>query len=280
MSELRFADVASGRPYHAAFVPIEESTHRSLPHTHADFHELLYVTHGRGWQQVAGERQDLRSGDLVLVRPQDAHEFGTRRDGEFRFINIAFPSERWRSFADFAGVTAASAWDLSSMPVIVRAAPQRVLDAMERMLTAYQNAANILDVIGLWATVMPVLGAAAGTIDVRPGWLVKACTAMRTEENLREGLPRLRQLASVSEGHLARAMSKHFNCRPVEFVNQVRLSHAAVLLATTADSIGRIADRSGFRSQSYFDRLFQARYGQAPRNYREHARRAVVPKEP
>jgi AraC family transcriptional regulator, dual regulator of chb operon len=280
MSELRFADVAAGRPYHAALVPIAESTHRSLPHTHADFHELLYVTRGRGWQQVGGERQDLWSGDLVLVRPQDAHGFGTRRDGEFQFINIAFPSERWRSFADFAGVTAASAWDLALLPVLVRGAPQRVSDAMARMLTAYQDTPNILDIIGLWSAVMPVLDAAAGSVDVRPDWLVKACTAMRAEENLRDGLPRLLQLASVSHGHLARTMSKHFNCRPVEFVNQVRLSHAAVLLATTADSIGRIADRSGFRSQSYFDRLFQARYGQAPRDYREHARRAVVPKEP
>jgi AraC-like DNA-binding protein len=53
-----------------------------------------------------------------------------------------------------------------------------------------------------------------------------------------------------------------------------------MLLATTADSIGRIADRSGFSSQSYFDRLFHARYGQTPRAYREQARRAVVPREP
>jgi AraC family cel operon transcriptional repressor len=103
---------------------------------------------------------------------------------------------------------------------------------------------------------------------------------MRSEDNLRDGLARLLQLASVSHGHLARSMSEHFGCRPVEFVNQVRLSHAAMLLATTADSIGRIADRSGFSSQSYFDRLFHARYGQTPRAYREQARRAVVPREP
>jgi AraC-like DNA-binding protein len=53
-----------------------------------------------------------------------------------------------------------------------------------------------------------------------------------------------------------------------------------MLLATTADPIGRVAERSGFSSQSYFDRLFRARHGQAPRAYREQARRAVVPKEP
>ena len=280
MNRLRFADVAGDQPYHAALVPIWESTRRLLPHAHADFHELIYVIRGRGWQQIAGERQELCAGDLVLVRPHDAHEFSTRRDGEFQFINIAFPSERWRAFADFAGVAAATAWDLAPAPVRARDGSGAAGQAMERTLAAYQDTASALDVIGLWTEVMPILQAAAGGIDIRPGWLVRACAAMRGEENLREGLPRLLQLASVSHGHLARSMSEHFGCRPVEFVNQIRLSHAAVLLATTSDSIGRVAERSGFSSQSYFDRLFHARHGQTPRAYREQARRAVVPKEP
>jgi AraC-like DNA-binding protein/mannose-6-phosphate isomerase-like protein (cupin superfamily) len=280
MNRLRFADVADGLPYHAALVPISESARRGVPHSHADFHELIYVVRGRGWQLTAGERQDLCAGDLALVRPQDAHEFSTRRDGEFEFINIAFPSERWRAFADFAGITAATAWDLAPAPVLARDESGAAGQAMARTLAAYQDTASALDVIGLWAVVMPILRAAAGGIDIRPAWLVRACAAMRSEENLRQGLPRLLQLASVSHGHLARSMSEHFGCRPVEFVNRVRLSHASVLLATTSDSIGRIAERSGFSSQSYFDRLFHARHGQTPRAYREQARRAVVPKEP
>jgi len=280
MNRLRYADVALGRPYHAALVPISESARRMHPHAHADFHELVYVVRGWGWQHVAGVRQELSEGDLVLVRPQDAHDFSARRDEEFQFINVAFPSERWRTFADFAGMATATAWDLAPEPVLARNAPDAVGRAMAAALAAYQGTASPLDIIGLWTVIMPVLHGAAGGIDIRPSWLVRACTAMRSEENLREGLPRLLQLASVSHGHLARSMSQHVGCRPVEFVNRVRLSHAAMLLATTADPIARVAERSGFSSQSYFDRLFLARYGQVPRAYREHARRAVVPKEP
>jgi AraC-like DNA-binding protein/mannose-6-phosphate isomerase-like protein (cupin superfamily) len=281
MNLLRFEAVADGRPYHAALVPVSESSSgRSLLHAHADFHEIVYVISGRGWQQVSGKRQDLRAGDLVLVRPQDAHAFGTRRDGEFQFINIAFPSERWHAFANFAGITATAAWDLAPEPVVVRDPSEMAGNAMARTLAAYQNTASELDVIALWTTVLPLLRAAAESADHRPGWLVRACAAMYSEENLREGLPRLLELTSVSHGHLARSMSRYYGCRPVEFVNTARLSHAATLLATTADSVGRIAQRSGFSSQSYFDRLFQVRYGQAPRAYRERARRAVAPREP
>lgn len=277
---LRFADVAGRAPYHAALVPIADPAGRRLPHSHADFHELVYVVAGRGWQQAVGQRQHLARGDLVLVRPHDAHEFGTGRGGEFQFINVAFPSERWRAFADFVGVPAAAAWDLAPAPVLARDAPAPAEQAMRHMLTAYQDTSSALDVIGLWTAIIPVLAPAAGGEDIRPPWLVRACAAMRSEENLRAGLPRLLQLASVSHGHLARSMSRHLGCRPVEFVNQARLAHAAALLATTGEPIGDIASRSGFSSQSYFDRLFHARYDQTPRAYREQVRRAVVPTRP
>ncbi|HSZ43310.1 MAG TPA: AraC family transcriptional regulator [Trebonia sp.] len=278
MDLLRFEAVAGGRPYHAALVPVSESAGRSLLHAHADFHEILYVVSGRGWQQTAGKRQDLRAGDLVLVRPPDAHAFGTRRDEELQFINIAFPSERWRAFASFAGVTAGASWDLAPEPVLVHDTDGLAGEAMARALAAYQDTAVALDVIALWTTVLPMLQAAEDAPG-RPDWLVRACAAMYGEENLRAGLPRLLELTSVSHGHLARSMSAHYGCRPVEFVNNARLSHAAMLLATTADSVGRVAERSGFSSQSYFDRLFRARYGRTPRAYREQARRAVAPRE-
>jgi AraC-like DNA-binding protein len=134
--------------------------------------------------------------------------------------------------------------------VLARGAPDTVERAMADTLTAYQHA-SALDVIG-----------------------------MRGEGKLREGLQRLLQLASVSHGHLSRSMSKHFGCRPVEFVNRTRLSHAAMLLATTADPIGRVAERSGFSRQSYFRPALSCHHGQTPRAYREQARRAAVPKEP
>lgn len=278
MGQLHYPDFAPGKPYHAALVP--GSARRGVPHSHADFHELVYVVRGWGWQHLDGLRQELFAGDLVLIRPQDTHDFSTRRDEEFQFINIAFPSERWRMFADFAQLATATAWDLAPEPVIARNTPGAVGRAMAAALAAYQDTPSALDIIGLWTAVLPVLLDAAGGTDVRPGWLVRACAAMRGEENLRGGLPRLLQLAAVSHGHLARSMSEHFGCRPVEFVNRVRLSHAATLLATTAEPVGRVSERSGFSSQSYFDRLFHARYGQAPRAYREQARRAVIPNEP
>ena len=100
---------------------------------------------------------------------------------------------------------------------------------------------------------------------------------MTIEDNLRAGLPRLLTLAMVSHGHLSRMMRQHYGCTPVEFVTSSRLAHAATLLTSTTAPVGRISDRCGFASQSYFSRRFSDQFGVSPRLYRDRARRAVAP---
>ncbi|TMR25281.1 helix-turn-helix domain-containing protein [Nonomuraea turkmeniaca] len=277
---LRWVEFAAGLPYHAALVPVSGSRRdRPEPHTHADFHELVFVTAGEGTQRVGDTEMPLRAGDVVLVRPHDRHEFAATTARGMRFVNIAFPSERWRAFADLAGLAGTVDWDRRELPPAARADLDGPVAAeFARVLGAGSGVPRVLDLVRLWTAVVPMLERADGTaVDRRPGWLVSACVAMSSEENLREGLPRLLALAAVSSGHLARSMRTHYGCTPVAFVARRRLEHAALLLTTTTEGIGRIAQRCGFSGQSYFGRLFQQKYGMAPRDYREATRRAVVP---
>ncbi|MBN6051673.1 helix-turn-helix domain-containing protein, partial [Nonomuraea sp. RK-328] len=277
---LRWVEFAVGLPYHAALVPVTGGRRdRPEPHSHADFHELVFVTAGAGVQRVGESEMPLRAGDVVLVRPHDRHEFAGTATGGMRFVNIAFPSERWRAFADLAGLAGTADWDRLALPLAAAADPDGPVAAeFARVLAAYSGTPRVLDLVRLWTAVIPILErAAGGAVDRRPGWLVAACVAMSREENLREGLPRLLETAAVSPGHLARSMRAHYGCTPVAFVVRRRLEHAALLLTTTTEGIGRIAQRCGFSGQSYFGRLFRETYGMAPRDYREASRRAVVP---
>ncbi|WP_214322533.1 helix-turn-helix transcriptional regulator [Nonomuraea sediminis] len=271
---LRWVEFAAGLPYHAALVPVSGGRRdRPEPHSHADFHELVFVTTGAGAQRVGETEQPLIAGDVVLVRPHDRHEFSATAGG-MRFINIAFPSERWRVFADLVGLPE---WDRRELPLSARADPGGQVGAeFARALGA--GVPRMLDLVRLWSAVVPLLeGADGSALDRRPGWLVSARVAMSREENLREGLPRLLALAAVSPGHLARSMRRHYGCSPIAFVVERRLEHAALLLTTTTEGIGQIAQCCGFSGQSYFARLFKDKYGMTPRDYRETARRAVVP---
>jgi AraC family cel operon transcriptional repressor len=100
---------------------------------------------------------------------------------------------------------------------------------------------------------------------------------MRAEQNLRGGVPRLLELAGVSPAHLSRSMRTAYGVTPTAFVTDLRLEHAASLLAATNLPIAAIATRCGFTSQSYFTRTFTAAHDLPPRDFRRRSQRAFVP---
>lgn len=55
---------------------------------------------------------------------------------------------------------------------------------------------------------------------------------------------------------------------PSEFINTIRLKHAAELLRTSTLSTSQISDRTGFSSPSYFTKNFKKMFGCLPKEYR------------
>jgi AraC family cel operon transcriptional repressor len=149
-------------------------------------------------------------------------------------------------------------------------------------LDGYRRAPTRLDLIHFLTGMLRLLPAGASpggpaAERTRPGWLVRACAAMHREDNLREGVPRMLALAGVSPAHLSRSMRAHYGMTPTAYVQELRLRHAAHLLATTQDPITGIAYRCGFASPSYFSRCFHIAHRSSPRQFRHQALRAFVP---
>ncbi len=278
---LRFAEAAGGRPYHAALVLIRPRTRVSEPHSHDDFYEMLYVVDGRGEQRLDGARQDLEAGDLVLVRPTDRHAFAAAPGSQLQFINVAYAAAAWRDFVSLTDLDDAGRWDRSALPPRVRLSGADSVTAeaaFRRALSAFDGRPRPLDLVRLLVGSVPWFDdsePAAATYE--PPWLRQACDAMRSEESLRDGLPRFLELASVSHGYLARCMRHHHGMTPVAFVTDLRLRHAAALLTSTTASVSEIGQRCGFSTQSYFTRCFRRANGVSPRLFRERERRIVVP---
>lgn len=272
LRSIRLNDEAHGLPYHAAYVPVSDD--RAPLHRHQDYCEILYVVSGSGWHRLNVGEQPLREGDVVLVRQTDTHTFAASRSTPMAFINIAFPTGAWRSFLALSGV--------DDVPVSVQlsgAERDEARGVFTRALEAFGRGPSSFDLVQFWTGVIPLLGYPSDTPDPsQPPWLRQMCVAMETEEHLREGLPRMLSLAAVSHGYLARCMRDSYGITPVAFLTELRMRHAAALLRSTPASIADIAQRCGFSTQSYFSRLFRRTYGLTPRDFRERARHALVPR--
>lgn len=268
---LRFEAHAFGRPYHAARVRIPARARDTELHTHADFHEFMGIVSGSGEHLLTTGVEQLQPGDVVLVRPSDRHAVrGSAPDG-LEFVNIAFPSSIWQGFLD---LTRTATWS-SRGPISVH--QPAAVPVFEHALDRFQDRPTTYDLLRFWIDLLDLLKPGDAGGPGVPDWLAKACTAMRAEENLRGGVPRLLELAGVSPAHLSRSMRAAYDVTPTAFVTDLRLEHAASLLAATNTPIATIADRCGFTSQSYFTRTFTAAHELPPRDFRRRSQRAFVP---
>ena len=220
---LRFEWSAFGRPYHAARVRFAPRARDSELHTHADFHEFMGVLTGNGEHLLPTGTSPLVAGDVVLVRPRDRHAIrGSAPDG-LEFINVAFPSSAWQGFLNLTRTNPTGSWDAAERPVIFRARDAAVVaDVFESALQRFSGEPEHFDLCGSGSTSCrtsrPTSCRRERPAVQLPTGSARACTAMRAEENLRGGVPRLLELAGVSPAHLSRTLRAAYGMTPTDYV--------------------------------------------------------------
>jgi AraC-like DNA-binding protein/mannose-6-phosphate isomerase-like protein (cupin superfamily) len=75
--------------------------------------------------------------------------------------------------------------------------------------------------------------------------------------------------AIVSRSECFRCFKHFTNKKPLEYINEYRLSNAAKLLMESRLSITEVGEACGFNNPSYFGKLFRRTYGMSPRQYRQ-----------
>lgn len=74
---------------------------------------------------------------------------------------------------------------------------------------------------------------------------------------------------NISRSECFRCFKRFMNKRPVEYINEYRLSAAAELLRETERNMTDIYTACGFESASYFGKVFKAAYAMTPLKYRK-----------
>lgn len=101
----------------------------------------------------------------------------------------------------------------------------------------------------------------------------RLCELMEEDElfkNAQLNRDLLAERLGTNHVYLAKAVRRYADGMTIgEFINEVRLSHSAHLLASRPElSIDEVKSMSGFNSRTTFGRLFRERYGSSPTKYR------------
>ena len=251
------------------------------PHNH-DYYEIFITVSGTVTHFINGVTQKLPEGSLVFIRPEDIHAYiyDTPLSSDTAYINLTFSCETADSLFSYLSDSFPSKDLLScDMP------PTVLLNRLEKELLLPQisalNIVNWQDKNALKLRMRAILA----DIFVRffsnipnsekqtvPLWLSQLLSEMEHPDNFIAGIDRMISLSGRTREHLSRSLKKHYGFSITEYINDLRVNYAANLLLNTNAPVLEIGVACGFQSISNFYKVFQAKYGISPKEFRNQYR--------
>lgn len=246
-----------------------------------DFHELLWVQNGTIRLHTPAGKTDYAEGDLLFISPDQLHGLQGRGEAPM-VVSLAIRPGVINAIGnrheDLAGL---AFWAGGSTP----ASAHRDI----RQLATLNHAALTLEraprrKLYLEAFLMPLLvaldRAPEGLSADAPNWLVTACTAARNPDVFRDGAAGFVAATGRAHPHVSRTMRHFMGQTPSEYINTLRMDHAARKLTGTLDPLSEIAAECGIPNLSHFHKVFFAAHGETPQRYRRARQVALVQPRP
>ena len=265
---------------------VREKKARKFPgtyHFHAEI-ELTEIVRGSGVRLIGDDISPFNADDLVLIGANLPHRYVSDEQcnimSHARVIQFSphFLGELFLDSVEMARtrrLLADASRGLTFSPSITAQAHRLISQIFES--TELKKLIRLLELLD-------VLGSSASSQAIASAGFV--CTADMTEankinkalnyvqDNLREPitLDEVSELLDVSPATCNRLFRKSLGKTFKDFLVDARIGHSCRLLLETGDPIITIAQSSGFRNLSNFNRLFKSRKNQSPRAYRKRAK--------
>jgi AraC family transcriptional regulator, L-rhamnose operon transcriptional activator RhaR len=262
-------------------------THDSPVHTHS-FVEIAFAAGGHGTHSCMTGRRQLRTGDVILLRPGVWHGYEDCR--ELKIYNCCFSSEILRCELSWTREDPLLGYLLWGGPysspgrgTLTASLDPRALQECLIHLDALADLRHCAperyrgDIVGRLALLFSQLGQAILTTDrVTRGGPGPAHPAVGQAMRLLDAdLPRRWTLAELADalhltpGHLVRLFKAATGLPPMAYLAQLRAEQAAVLLLHSSEPITGVGRAVGWPDQNHFARRFKAHYGISATSYRK-----------
>lgn len=257
---------------------LQHSVSETAPlHTH-DFFEMFLVTEGKALHLVNDMVQTIEQGDLIFIRPNDAHSYDFYQSFDFVFMNLAFTHKVMHKLSDFfLPQKPFSALLSSALPPVAKLSPQETSE----LLAEIYELQEISQTESVEYTRNRGRGFLANLFSryffsrehsdepAPPKWLSKAVLEMQSIENFTLGFSRMVELCSCTPEHLCREFKRYYGTTPIKFINSQRLGYSLYLLSSTDMEIVDISEHCGFNNLSHFYHLFKDSFDISPNKFRK-----------
>ena len=241
--------------------------------------ELVFVKKGMGMVQVGLEPVTARAGDIFVFAPGILHGLGQLPGESMEYENIIFEVELLGGANDLCYQRYLVPLQSGRLSLPPRLTPgkgiyDRVLEDLEQLerVNRDRGLGYELQVKGLLLCLLSALIAQSDGLPlVENGDTRRLKTVLQyVTDHFSENLP-VAEAAAVcqcSPSHFMRWFRQMTGQSFTGYLNAWRLNAAAEALRATEDTVLAVAERTGFKNLSYFNRAFKARFGQTPSEFR------------
>jgi AraC family transcriptional regulator len=247
----------------AGFV-LTETTHlpeQQLPRHHHELTNIAFVQDG-SFTEILDRRSFECSPQSTLIKPAGEAHANRYGQARMRCLLVEISPQQLDALHPYADalkevrhLTGGLVWMLGMK--IYR--EFRLMDS-----------ATPLAIQGLMFEVLADLTrqSAARSTGKHPRWLDQAKEILHAEFHNSVNLARVAAAVDIHPVQLARVFRKFFGCSPGDYVRHLRIDFACRQLAEARQPIVEIALAAGFASQAHFSRVFKARTGMTPTEFR------------
>lgn len=241
--------------------------------------ELVFVKKGRGVVQVELEPVAACAGDIFVFAPGMLHGLGQLSGETMEYENILFDVDLLGGSSDLCYRRYLLPLQSGRLPLPPRLTPGHpcypsALGCLRQLEDVNRDRAlgYEMQIKGLLLCLLSLLVSRSTGLppsenaDTRRLKTVLQYVTTHFAENL--PVAEAAAVCQCSQSHFMRWFKKMTGQSFTEYLNDYRLNAAAEALRSTDETVLAVAERTGFRNLSYFNRVFKARFGLTPREYR------------
>ncbi len=232
-------------------------------------HLIIACLRGSGWVRSRAGEHSVRTGDLVWLRPDQAHAYGADATDPWTIGWVHFTGEEANAWSKHIG------FNHEAVAILNHASAEGIAALkIEQIYLILEQGYSVPHLISAALMLRSALDLAAQAVRVGGSTRSASERIAAMRDHLRESLAqphRLDELAAaagLSVPHFCTLFRRLTGYAPIDFLIRQRVQAACRLLDTTDLSIAVIAAEVGYEDPYYFTRCFRRVIGSSPRAYR------------
>ncbi len=270
-------------PFYIERNKVDISFNMPIYHHHNVF-EIYYLLEGRRNYFIQNRTYVVMKGDIVLINVQDIHRTMDSNNTPHERILIYFNKDFISSIINdekdialldcFMGKNKVIRLNVSEQ-AFVETLLFRMLDENEKKPEGYLTYQRVLLtelLLFINRHIKRYDKQSIGTNSLLQKKMSEVAIYLTENYRSRISLKQVAERFFITPCHLSRSFKKATGFSFIEYVNSIRVKEAQKLLKKTNSSVMRIAELTGFDSQTHFGRVFKNLTGMSPLQYRKRSR--------